>query len=252
MTLLTIGLVFFFAFLCEYADSTLGMGYGTTLTPILLLMGAEPLQVVPIILLSELFTGAFAGFAHQYEGNIDFREDLNWKLATMFSVCGVLGAAASSLLAVQVPMYWVKLYIGILVTGLGFFMLVTRNRVFGFSWKGILLVGFFASINKGLSGGGYGPLVCGGQILSGVSTKSAVAITSVTESFVCLVGFLIYLLTARSSIAWDLSPFVILGALLSVPFAAKSVRVMGDGNFRMIVAWVTLILGLLMLGKELW
>ena len=27
------------AFLCEYVDSTLGMGYGTTLTPLLLILG---------------------------------------------------------------------------------------------------------------------------------------------------------------------------------------------------------------------
>ena len=42
----------FIAFLAEYVDSTLGMGYGTTLTPVLLLMGYEPMQVVPAVLLS--------------------------------------------------------------------------------------------------------------------------------------------------------------------------------------------------------
>jgi len=42
---LFIGLILFsIAFLCEYTDSTLGMGYGTTMTPILLLMGFEPLD----------------------------------------------------------------------------------------------------------------------------------------------------------------------------------------------------------------
>jgi len=41
------------AFICEYVDSTLGMGYGTTLTPVLLLVGFAPMQIVPAILLSE-------------------------------------------------------------------------------------------------------------------------------------------------------------------------------------------------------
>ena len=41
-----------FAFICEYMDSTLGMGYGTTLTPILLMMGYNPLQIVPVVLIS--------------------------------------------------------------------------------------------------------------------------------------------------------------------------------------------------------
>ena len=48
------------AFLCEYVDSTLGMGYGTTLTPIFLLMGFSPMQIVPSILLSELISGILA------------------------------------------------------------------------------------------------------------------------------------------------------------------------------------------------
>ena len=36
-------LILSMAFLCEYMDSPLGMGYGTTLIPILLILGFEPL-----------------------------------------------------------------------------------------------------------------------------------------------------------------------------------------------------------------
>ena len=49
--------VFLAALVCEYVDSSLGMGYGTTLTPLLLLAGFEPLQIVPCVLLSEFATG---------------------------------------------------------------------------------------------------------------------------------------------------------------------------------------------------
>ena len=59
------------AFICEYMDSTLGMGYGTTLTPLLLIMGYEPLQVVPVVLISELFSGLLAGVFHHKEGKKD-------------------------------------------------------------------------------------------------------------------------------------------------------------------------------------
>ena len=61
------------AFLAEYVDSALGMGYGTTLTPILLMMGYEPMQVVPAVLLSELVTGLLAAMAHHVAGNANFR-----------------------------------------------------------------------------------------------------------------------------------------------------------------------------------
>jgi len=56
------------AFLAEYVDSSLGMGYGTILTPVLLLMGFKPLEVVPAVLLSEFATGLLAGFTHHKLG----------------------------------------------------------------------------------------------------------------------------------------------------------------------------------------
>ena len=49
------------AFLCEYMDSSLGMGYGTILTPVLMILGFSPLDVVPCLLLSEALSGTFAG-----------------------------------------------------------------------------------------------------------------------------------------------------------------------------------------------
>ena len=57
LAITTVILVFLLAFVCEYVASTLGMGYGTTLTPVLLVMGFAPLSVVPAVLLSELVTG---------------------------------------------------------------------------------------------------------------------------------------------------------------------------------------------------
>ena len=68
-------LVFLVALGCEYLDSSLGMGYGTTLTPILLLAGFAPLDIVPAILLSEALTGAAAGLLHQRDGNVNFLRD---------------------------------------------------------------------------------------------------------------------------------------------------------------------------------
>ena len=50
-------LIVVIAFICEYMDSTLGMGYGTTLTPLFLIFGYKPLEIIPVVLLSELITG---------------------------------------------------------------------------------------------------------------------------------------------------------------------------------------------------
>ena len=38
-------------FVCELVDSSLGMGYGTTVTPLLLAAGYSPLDIVPAVLI---------------------------------------------------------------------------------------------------------------------------------------------------------------------------------------------------------
>ena len=53
-------------------------------------------------------------------------------------------------------------------------------------------LGLWASLNKGLSGGGYGPLVCGGQLLAGMNEKEAIGITSLAEGLVCVVDVTIF------------------------------------------------------------
>jgi uncharacterized membrane protein YfcA len=75
MSIATFILILLAAACCEFIDSGLGMGYGTTLTPILLLAGYEPLQVVPAILVSELFSGILAGLLHQKAGNLNLFND---------------------------------------------------------------------------------------------------------------------------------------------------------------------------------
>jgi uncharacterized membrane protein YfcA len=213
------------ALACEYVDSTLGMGYGTTLTPILLLMGYEPAQIVPSVLLSEFLTGISAGILHHEFGNVDFRPGARpFKVALALAACSVLGTLVAVAIAVSVPKWMVKTYIGVLVLAMGISILLTIGRTFAFSWKKVVGLGLVAAFNKGISGGGYGPLVCGGQVLAGMGEKEAIGITSLAEGLVCIVGVLAYVLTGNGGVDWGLAPSLILGAVLSVPFAALTVR----------------------------
>lgn len=249
LSLYVIAAIALMAFVCEYTDSTLGMGYGTTLTPILLLMGFEPLQIVPVVLLSELITGVLAGVFHQREGNVDFRDPNNTKIAAIFAGSGVFGTLAAVVVALNLPKTYLEIYIGFLVFFLGVFMLAVGERKFAFSWKRLIATGLLASFNKGISGGGYGPLVCTGQIFSGVKAKSAVAITSVAESLVCLVGILVYFFVSHKDVDWTIAPYIITGAVLSVPLSAKTVKLIQEDKFRFVVACLTFALGIFCLVK---
>ncbi|MFC1576733.1 sulfite exporter TauE/SafE family protein [Candidatus Omnitrophota bacterium] len=257
------------AFFCEYMDSTLGMGYGTTLSPILLIAGYEPLQVVPAILISELISGLLAGILHHREGNVNFKprsmkisivaekiRSIGWiksirkglpmdlKVALLLAACSVAGTVVAVFLAINIPKFWVKIYIGVLVFMMGVIIIVCFNKKFKFNWKKIVGLGMLASFNKGISGGGYGPLVTSGQILSGVAGKSAVGITSLAEGLTCAVGIIAYLYISKNPLDLRLAPFIIMGAALSVPFSAKSVKRMDERKLKLAIAVLTIVLGL--------
>lgn len=276
LSLVIILVLMLLAFFCEYVDSTLGMGYGTTLTPILMLLGFTPMQIVPAVLLSELVTGLLAGFFHHYHGNVNFKPSspdvfkitkmLNplgyiesfkktvpphLKVALLLAVCSIAGTIAAVFVAVNIPKFWLKLYIGFLVLAMGIIIIICLNREFKFSWYKISLLGVIASFNKGMSGGGYGPVVTGGQILSGVEGKSAVGITSLAEGLTCLIGVITYWMIAKNSCQWHLAPWITVGAILSVPFSAVSVKRLSTRKLKLAIAALTIVLGTVTIIKTL-
>ncbi|MCU0725850.1 MAG: sulfite exporter TauE/SafE family protein [Planctomycetes bacterium] len=235
--------VFFAALLCEYVDSALGMGYGTTLTPILIGFGVEPLLIVPAILISEFVTGVGAGFLHHRDGNVDFIRDRRAQRVTiLLSALSLVGTIGAVVLAVNIRGSTLKLAIAGIIVFMGVFILATLRRQLRFRASHIVALGAVAAFNKGLSGGGYGPLVTGGQVVSGVSPKHAVAITCVAEAFTCLVGIVAYAI-AKGAPAFDLVVPLTLGAALSVPMATFTVSRLKESVMRGGVGLVTLALG---------
>jgi len=266
-------LIILIAFLSEYVDSTLGMGYGTILTPVLLLMGFQPLQVVPAVLLSELITGVLAGIIHHCVGNVNLKpKTLNpkkifsaikklgfkqsfkrgipghLKVSLLIAACSIVGSVVAVFVAINLPKFYLKLYIGLLVFVIGVVILATLNKNYGFSWKKIIGLSLIASFNKGMSGGGYGPVVTGGQLLSGINEKNAIGITSLAEGLTCGVAIIAYLLT-KSIIDWSLAPYLMVGAVLSVPLSAYTIKKIKTKGLRKIIGFATITLGLFTLIK---
>jgi len=240
-------LVFVVALVCEYVDSALGMGYGTTLTPLLLLAGFAPLDIVPAILLSEAATGVAAGLLHQRDGNVNFMRDARARRTALLLIAlSTIGAIAAATLAVKVSKETLTLFIAAIIIAMGVVILLTLNRPFRYRPSGIVAIGAVAAFNKSLSGGGYGPLVTAGQVVSGLPPRNAVAITSVAEAFTCVVGLTAYLVLGRE-INWGLTVPLVGGALLSVPMATLTIRRMPEKGLRLVVGLVTLLLGVLAL-----
>jgi uncharacterized membrane protein YfcA len=133
---------------------------------------------------------------------------------------------------------------------MGILILIFYNRTLKFSFSKITAMGLLASFNKGISGGGYGPVVTAGQVLSGVEGKSAVGITSLAESITCFVGVIMYLLIGKE-VSWRLAPWIVLGAVLSVPLSAKSVKFISERKLKLAIAIVTILLGCFTIYKTL-
>jgi len=255
------------AFLSEYVDSAIGMGYGTIMSPVLLMIGYEPLQVVPSILLSELVTGLLGGFTHHSMGNVNFKPrtmnlmriarglrnkgiphgfqygvPLHLRIVLLLGACSLFGTGLAVFLATSLPKQMVKIYIGVMILVIGIVVLATMHLNLMFSWRRITFLGLISSFNKGISGGGYGPVVTGGQLLAGVDPRNTMGITSLSEALTCIGGVALYLI--NGGVDWVIAPYLITGAVLSVPLAAITVKATQTRTLRMIVGVVTVVLGI--------
>jgi len=238
--------IIFVAFSAEYMDSAMGMGYGTTISPILLILGFEPKQVVPSILISEILTGGAAVFFHHYDGNFNLLQDKEVrKSAFILLSLSAIGSMIAAAVSIKIPEIWMILSVGIILTSVGFFVLFSGHKERQPSTIKMLLLGLVASFNKALSGGGYGPLVSGGQVAFGVNAKKAVGITSFAETFTCIVAIIVYnhFLDLDLTLALPLS----IGALLSVPFATITVKYIPEKFFRQIIGIMTILFGFLLI-----
>lgn len=261
------------ALFSEYIDSSLGMGYGTILTPVLLLLGYSSNQVVPAVLVSEFATGLVAGVLHNHYGNVSFKMTTykpkkivagikkygikeavklglssNLKMMLLIALFSIVGVSFAASVAVELPKFYLTLFIGILICLSGVYILITMKQTKAFSWKRLSVVSIIASFNKGLSGGGYGPIVTGGQLLSGVDEKNAIAITSTAEGLTCIVGLLVYFIK-DAEVDWLLAPYLTIGGLLAVPLSAITIKKLKKANLRIYIGITTILLGALMLYK---
>jgi len=230
LTLSVAALILLGAVICEFIDASLGMLYGTILSPVLIIAGFEPLLVVPGILFSQAAGGLTAAIFHHRKKNVDFslkstdpkyikerlktlgyKESFNrgitkdLKVTLCLTFLGILATIFAALIAISIPKVALKTYIGGLVLVMGIILLTKAKFNFSWkkitgigivsAWKKITGIGIVSAFNKGLSGGGFGPLVTSGQMISGRNGKESIGATTLAEAPICITGFLVYFFT---------------------------------------------------------
>lgn len=243
------------AFIFELMDSIAGMGFGTALTPLLLLLGYNPLQIVPTLLISETLTGAIDAFFDNEFQNVHFSfRPINeaTKLSILIALFGCIAIGFSIFLgyyAIKFPDFIIKLYVAILVLFMGFMgifrILLKRSSKNTSNLKLIVVFSAIAGFNKGIGGGGYGPVIMMGQIFSGVYEKSATAIVSLSESIVSFVGIVTFLFINSIGVEIDLIllPSIFTGGFIASILAPYLTRVLPNEIWKYFIPFYAIIIG---------
>jgi uncharacterized membrane protein YfcA len=220
----------------ETVDSSAGMGFGTALSPLLLVIGFKPLQVVPVLVASQAFTSAFGGVMHSEFANVEFSlRPLNRPMKTVLLVAipGAVGACLAVVLtyfALKLPDTFIETYIAVLVlamaTLIGATALRRSRRDYRPQW--LPFFGAVAGVNKGIGSGGYGPVITLGGVICGVLEKTSVAITTMAEGIASTVGAATFLVIAAlgTAVDWRLLPWLWLGAFPASVLGPYTVRVL--------------------------
>jgi uncharacterized membrane protein YfcA len=226
---------------------SISVPYFLSVVPALLMLGYDPLQVVPAVISSQLVGDFLAVFFHHRIGNVDVSiGGEHFKVGTTLAMFGLVGSVAAALFALKLSKFALNLYIGVLVVIVGVVVLASRGKERDFSWLRLLFLGSIASFNKGLSGGGYGPVVTGGQILTGVDARAAIGITSLAEGVACIAAVLTYFLAGKQ-VDWLLALMLAIGVGLSTPVAALIVKKINVKHLKSIIGLCTVLMGLLTL-----
>lgn len=255
------------AVVCEFIDSSLGMLYGTILSPALIICGFDPLAVVPAILFSQAAGGITASFLHHLLNNSDFSLNLDGtaeggfgaafaagatedlKVVLIITIFGIFASVFAASIAINVPKPVLKTYIGLIVSAMG--VLVVSGRTFKFSWKKMFGIGLLSAFNKGISGGGFGPVVTAGQVVCGREAKNSIGATTLSEAPICLAAFAAYALAGK--ISWPLVLVLSAGSVagaLAGPFFTAGFQ--SREKLKLALGYLTLTLGLFILLNTWW
>jgi hypothetical protein len=241
-------------FLGAYVDNAFGMGYGT-LTPILIALGFDHLIVVPVILIAQLSSGISGSIFHAIFQNVevDSKEEKDVKIILLLTVFGIIGVTLAVFVAVNLEKIYVNIYIGIMIMLVG--ILMVKEVGFRFSWKKMYLISALASFNKGISGGGYGPITTSGQVITGRDHEESVATSVMSESILSGFGFLLFFLLngfPDLDLAITLMVILVISAIIATPLGALTADKLNKKKAKKYIGAISIFLGIFTLIRVIW
>ena len=227
----------------EFMDASAGMGFGTAVTPLLLVLGFDPKQIVPAVMIQQGVAGLVGAFLHREFENVEWRFRPMSETIRLWLIIAIVGciAVTFSITAVyayfKVAKIWIKLYVACLLLMMGIISLYQGRKERPYRPKMMFGFAALAGFNKGVGGGGYGPVVTIGGLLAGVPVKSMLAVTAISEGTVSTFAILVWLalLTSGVTIDYVLLPSLMIATVFSAVAAPYMIRVFPEKLWRIVV-----------------
>jgi siroheme synthase-like protein len=207
-------------FLAQLADGSLGMGYGTISTTVLLAYGVPPAIVSSRVHAARVFSSGVSGYSHHRFGNI------NKKLFKTLVIPGIIGAIIGAVLAFIGQGYsdWVRLPLSIYTLYLGYFILrkaikkkKEKDKVKKAGW--LAAMGGFLDA---FAGGGWGTLVTSTLMSKRKSPRYVIGSVCLAEFFVVFASSITFFILLKSLPIWEVAGLII-GGVIAAPIAARLV-----------------------------
>lgn len=235
----------------EFMDATAGMGFGTAITPLLLVLGFNPKQIVPVVMIQQGVAGLIGAFLHKEFENVEWKlkpmsETIKLWLIISITGCAAVAFSVTAVYGVfKVAKVWISLYVAVLLVMMGaisLYQTFAKDR----PYRPKMMFGFaaLAGFNKGVGGGGYGPVVTVGGLISGVPVKSMMAVTAISEGTVSTFSVLVWLALLTSGITIDylLLPSMMLATMVTAVLAPWATRAFPEKLWRYVVPIYCLVL----------
>lgn len=205
----------------QLVDGALGMAFGVTATSVMLTFGTAPAQASAMVHIAEIFTTAASGASHAYHRNVD------WTLVRRLALPGAIGGLIGATILVNVDGKLIEPLVTIYLAAMGVVILARALRSFAVldvARRRIPVIGFFGGVLDAIGGGGWGPIVTGSLVGGGQVPRFVIGSVNLTEFVVTVVTSATFALTLGIA---ELAPVVplILGGLVSAPFAGYLVKV---------------------------
>lgn len=233
-----------FAFIAELIDGGLGMGYGVSLTTLLLSIGFTTALASASVHISEVFTTFISGISHFKAGNFDK------KTFKYLTITGVFGGILGAYTAVKLQdLSFIKPIVSFILLIFGLIIIIKflkKRQEIAYLQpriRKLAPLGFFASFIDAIGGGGWGPITTPALIATNTPPKKAIGSVNFAEFFVTLAISITFLLTLKD-IDFKIVVPIIIGGIISAPFAAFITKKLNHKVLGIMVGLLIILLSL--------